>query len=730
MERILQTNLWYITYKIRDSKIKKGYQEGYEAKLLIFENDSDFLYNEFISIKDNILRDQNKILENLSYLLIDQLKKLNFAPEKLAFFKSYFNDEIIESNVFVKTIKFRIYKHGLEAFFPDEFEHLIKKLEDAENVRILKEVGIEGGNVYEILTSTFFNNFALFEIILKKFHKKILNREFIFKVIYESDSLPWDNSFNSLKKFIKLIDENQIGIDKENTLKIFSNLSTPKIRLYLWLNGLSDHFDFDEYKENVWVLERKDQASFIKKIFYFKSKGTLNFELKDLNQIKVFDINTYRQIKEGEPTLKYKNLDFNVSLLILILNSFADSSDLKANIWNKIFEHLLTYMAYPKDIQYVDFFYSKCIGRTKGLMKEIKNPETKLTEIVYSFPHDKEDKPLYHNYCDGQKASKELLGFPATNLHSWCGGIPCFGSAIQVKDLPENYNDLTLKDFLSILKIDYSPNTLAILSGYINKANLLIHRLRCNSCKSILAPSNTSNFSWHIINNFHCIEKSCSEYYKEVYLNHCLNKNCYNVIDSRISKKCKHEGLKDFFGWYICSTCYSCCSSDTINKIKEKKKLHNLPYNGSHVGHDELKIIFCYHCGSKMVLNMDFYQRQKEIIKGLINPKSNHFVQHTEKKDRFWKFTLNLSSFNEEKQKYVLDELNHYGFKVEKGKMANIFFATLLICIALKCENDECNNTELFSPLSKTWKIFKDSHMYLYNEIKRSVLMEEIKDEN
>jgi hypothetical protein len=588
-------------------------------------------------------------------------------------------------------------------------------------------MGFEGVNIFEVLTSTFFNNYSLFERHFDKF-KKNVNREFIFKIIYESDSLPWDESFESIKRFIKLIKNNQTKIDKEYAFRIFSNLSTPKIRLYLWLNDLSDTFDFNDYKENVWQLERKDQATFFKKLFYFKSKGTIDFELSDLNQIKVFDINTFRQIKQTEPKKNYINLDFNISLLIHILNSISDSANFKGNIMSKIFEYFVEYMIDSKDYKHIDYFYTKCIGRTRGTATEKKDQETNeivenlvtnLPEYVCSYHHDKTDKPLFHSYCDGQKAIKAIPGFPPEKIISWCAGLPCFESAL-LNNTFEKYHDLTLKDFLTILKIPFDLDTIAALSGYINKANLLIDRLKCNSCNSLMVPTGISNFAYHVVNNFHCATETCTEYNKNVYLSHCLNRNCSNLIDSRNSTRCKHDGHGEFCGWYICDTCYSCCSTEKIQQIIEKKRLHGLPYRCSTIGHDELKITFCYHCGDKMKLNIDFYKRQQEIINSLTSEKKKHFIERAEKKNGFWKFRLNLSSITNENQVSVVDQLTYYGFNVVKGRSSNIYFADLLICIALKCENKDCVNEEIFSPDKRSkWKAFNDAHSYLRERVTR-----------
>jgi len=717
----------YVTFKLRDSKVKRGNTEGYDGILLASEKDASFLTNELLNRIEKVSEDSYNYSERLCCLIIDRLKDTAFEIDRLVFISNYFDEKTIENFLFRKqnSIKFRVLKYGLEVFFPNLFESLLKKIDELNEAKILKEMGYEGVNIYEVLTSTFFNNFPLFERNFEKF-KKNINREFIYKVILESDTLPWDESFKSIKRFIVLINKNRTEIDKENAFRVFSNLSTPKIRLYLWLNDLSGIFDFNEYKENVWRLEKKDQAIFFKKLFYSKSKGLINFELSDLNQIDVFNISTFRQIKLNKPEKNFINLDFNVSLVVHILNSISDSANFKGNIRSKIFEYFVEYMTDSKDYKHIDCFYTKCIGRTSGQAKIKTDTEALETDLEKEnnkaeydcfYYHDKNDKPLFHSYCDGQKAIKAVPGFPPEKIISWCAGLPCFESAL-LNNTFENCLDLTLKDFLAILKIPFDLDTIAALSGYINKANLLIDRLKCNSCNSLMVPTGISNFAYHVINIFHCATEACTEYNKDVYLSHCFNKNCSNLIDSRNSTRCKHDGFGEFCGWYICDICYSCCSTEKIQQIIERKRLHGLPYRCSTIGHDELKVAFCYHCGDKMRLNIDFYKRQQEIISSLTSKKKKHFIERAEKKNGFWKFRLNLSSISNVNQVSVVEQLTYYGFNVVKGRYPNIYFADLLICIALKCVNKDCVNEVTFSPDKRSkWKAFNDAHSYLREKV-------------
>jgi len=121
----------------------------------------------------------------------------------------------------------------------------------------------------------------------------------------------------------------------------------------------------------------------------------------------------------------------------------------------------------------------------------------------------------------------------------------------------------------------------------------------CEDCHEILYPIDTSNYAAHSVVRFRCANKNCSNN-EEIYLNHCLNGQCNNIIDSRISRKCEN-------GLYICNNCGSCCSHDML-----KRHLENLELTGGYVhqnlrncvkkklGHLERAIYFCYRCKSEM----------------------------------------------------------------------------------------------------------------------------------
>lgn len=757
----------FVTYRVKPSKFKKGAIEGYEGKTITNENDIDFLFNELYKI---LIKGEGQKLSigNFSLLetIIGQLKKLNISQEKVTFFKDYFNDEYLQLLNSNRNDSFflRIMNLGLKTFFFDEYESFNKKINEHQEKELLRQMGYDGADKYDALTETFFNNFQQFEKFFYQF-PKVVNKEFIYKIILESESLPFENSFESIRRFVNIISGENITIsdkyklkreekkrnvfgftetrsnnftgkksetfvaDKEEAFRLFSNLSTPKIRLYLWLNGLTDKFDFNDYKESVWQLQKEDQAIFIKRIFLWLALERTSLNIVDLSDIKVFNIEMYRKIKKEEPAKKYSNLDFNVSLLIYIISVFSNKTQFESN---KIFEHFIEYVNDETEMEHIDFFYPECCGRTRGNKKEIVdnetkeykiNPETGLPEFEYSFYHHENDKPLFHEFCDGLKASDNRLGFPKP--YSWCAGMPCFDPANSKSLDLEKWQDWTIVEFFQVLKIEYETNYLSALLGYINKANVLIERLKCKSCNKLMTPESQNQYAYFQHNRFSCKNSSCSEYNKTVYLSHCHS--CGNYIDSRISKKCTQEGHQS--GWYICDCCFSCCSTDSINRIIEKRRLNGLKYYGPSIGHDQLKTIFCYNCGDKMTLDLHFYNSQLEIIKSL-KSNNNGFVEKKEEKNGNWRFRLDFGKIRNKLHEEGLQKLKNHGFKVTKANRENLYFVDRLISISVKCNNKECSYTEVFTPEKKKWKSFNDNHLYLSDKVKKFYISGNIDDLN
>lgn len=220
-------------------------------------------------------------------------------------------------------------------------------------------------------------------------------------------------------------------------------------------------------------------------------------------------------------------------------------------------------------------------------------------------------------FCEGRKANKQHEMFKKDFW--WCAGQPCFDKC-ETLHTSDDWESYTLLDFCEIL--GYNTDETNRVGDFIekgkyyqfialiNRFNRLLDKLYCEDCGHILYPSDfgTGHFAAHTIVRFQCRNHKCNNN-NEIYLNHCLNGQCNNIIDSRVSKKCDN-------GLFICDKCGSCCS----HKMFENR-LSNLELTGGHIhqsllrclneklGHLERAFYFCHKCGLEMSeISVDIYK--------------------------------------------------------------------------------------------------------------------------
>ncbi|MDA9325817.1 cold shock domain-containing protein [bacterium] len=236
----------------------------------------------------------------------------------------------------------------------------------------------------------------------------------------------------------------------------------------------------------------------------------------------------------------------------------------------------------------------------------------------------KENIPNGIVFCEGRKAKKEHNKFKKEFW--WCANQECFENCVQDHSIEKNsqeseenvWEQYTFLDFLRILNISVDEENgfdqikdgkYYKLLGHLNAFNRLLEKLYCTECNKLIYPKNTAHFALFRDVRFYCIEDNCSKKHEEIYLTNCLYGECKTIIDSRISKRCKH-------GLVICHNCGSCCSEDLF-----KRRLANLNNVGGYVpegllenverqnGHLEKKEYYCYKCSDMMTeINESTYQ--------------------------------------------------------------------------------------------------------------------------
>lgn len=224
-----------------------------------------------------------------------------------------------------------------------------------------------------------------------------------------------------------------------------------------------------------------------------------------------------------------------------------------------------------------------------------------------NFKENNEGCPYGIEYCEGRPAPNKDNYTNRDFL--WCRNGRCFHSPISMHS-PENYENYTLLDFCRILGINTDSTDsqhrvvkygkYLAFSSLINRANNILEHLYCRECGQMLLPTGLSNYQTHLVTNFHCNNKKCSQYEQDIYISKCFNWKCNGIIDKRDSRSCPNS-------WVICPQCGSCCSNRTVGQRIEHLKELNLPVPISlydfirlKAGHLEKREFYCSECGVQM----------------------------------------------------------------------------------------------------------------------------------
>ena len=209
----------------------------------------------------------------------------------------------------------------------------------------------------------------------------------------------------------------------------------------------------------------------------------------------------------------------------------------------------------------------------------------------------------YKPFCAPELAKKHN---PSIDLpYFWCRGNECFHNCLgnQTLDKQHNWKGYSLFHMIEILgypklhetEAGFEPDPVVWqFIAVTNKVAQKFKSLKCRSCGHILfSAERITGFNRY--NYYGCINPSCVENRKLIYLNFCYS--CKKgLIDSRNSKQCPN-------GWYICPTCLSCCDDAQYERLAQRYVLSGRPVP-DHIetkrghGHNDKGEYFCPTCGN------------------------------------------------------------------------------------------------------------------------------------
>ena len=621
---------------------------------------------DFQLIKDSLinyvklnLKKSNKILDRISES--DRKEILNQIFTEKSTTNDYYNYELlvliidlfkqyeisINYNIIQEDLLLRLWENKIISYFPfvPIYNKLINFKKDYYNTNSADE------------KSKYFSSASAYI-------DKITNADFkniLAKTHFGKDTIIEKDTFQTITFFIDLISEIETKI--EFIAEIF-NKADSYYKLQLFVLDYIDDIDFDDAVIYTGLLSTASQKLFFKKIIKLIAENKIDLRLEDLNRITTIDYQTSEYAKEIDGV----GLDFTLSIILQIL------SDLKSKTIttrNTIFDIVASQVKRPDDLLVIEGFFEKCTGKT--IIEE--NGTTKLEDgslkTLYKTTKKEHFRPRFSTFCDGRKATKKDTDVPILCKKSglefwWCENSQCYNPC-RTKHQPQYWKNYNLEDILTILQIQYDPAQYEIMLNVVNRVNRFLTHLSCRKCNSIIKPKGKANYAFYGVTHFACDNNDCSEKDQEIYLSHCLNGKCEDIIDSRDSVKCKTHGFGKDCGWYICKNCNACCSTEKL--VARKSYLENFgqEYKCHIEGHRNRGILCCSDCGAEMI--------EQKVATDIFVQQLNWFIEHKDKhpnimksgqrpKDNKWWFIWIRGQFSYEEYRKQLQGLLNSGFSI------------------------------------------------------------------
>ena len=247
--------------------------------------------------------------------------------------------------------------------------------------------------------------------------------------------------------------------------------------------------------------------------------------------------------------------------------------------------------SYMAVIQFAKKYNANLIWAIDNLSEKSNKHIIEKAPVSYRFSYEN----CSLAFCEGRYWENKSKKLPCW----WCYGTPCYENNIcQHNDI----NKYTLYDFIYILglqKVLRSEDTKGYVlpdGNYIkfmsvlNWFNRAQEHIYCKECGKILEPYKVSNYHARTITEFKCDNPTCNQKDIKIYLNHCFNGECQNIIDSRETKQCPNDK-------YICTSCGVCCSD---YMFRNKTEMLDPFAPGFTNPHWELQEFYCPKCGSRL----------------------------------------------------------------------------------------------------------------------------------
>lgn len=464
-----------------------------------------------------------------------------------------------------------------------------------------------------------------------------------------------------------------------------------------WVNSLSGAKQLQLYVHNLFeIVEPKDhliklhELSFNDQKAFFSKLSKHYIEAEQAEGLKII-ISKFASLNDKQLQLYDSSLLFVCFIIDLALKNQTNTIEFGRE-QNEVFEFVYARLMSETLInQQLGYFFEYCDGllNLNQAIKKIElgeKPEPIVGRWLDESGLNRYQKPC--SYCEGRETTTK-------DNHEvfWCRNSYC-ARASRLNHLNKDEDDQVTITFL-LYKLGLTEvgatEAAGFVNGWVNKINNYLSHLSCRACEKPLYPHNKGS-GYYRCSTFSCQHSGCSEKEEEVYLNHCLNPKCVEIIDSRDSAQCDH-------GWYICTYCYGCCTTEKIqNRVKYKKSVGKI-YNGATEGHKDLGIICCPSCGSDFPKQTEKTSRMLNRFEEMKNNRNPRIRKSGMSKGRRWFLLGRLGSETNAEFHSRVQKLNEIGFEIG----GNYTFGSDTAFVAevhgdlgirvFKCGNSTCDHT-------------------------------------
>ena len=410
----------------------------------------------------------------------------------------------------------------------------------------------------------------------------------------------------------------------------------------MWLEGISDEFNFNDYKTKLVFLSPDDQIKFLRKIFWLKHTSKFDLTVEKLNELIRIDFDLYSLNQKYYPDVL---LDISVHIVLDAIKSFAENGKFlfESDLLTILFKNLTSNKSYKFKIKEL---FESCSGRSnaefyKGTRTVKKIPfDTNRFYFALEFKYDEElvekirqlpghrwikeqkhwgipyiyeeqvvqfalangfsigyEGNTYSNnthlvrlkrtekvpngitFCEGRLAKDRDRTF--NRKFWWCCNQPCFQNCETIHDA-ENWKEYTLLDFLSILGLNLDDTNR--LGDYIENGKYYQFISTINRFNRLLEKMYCEECEQILFP----VEDAHFAYYRVVRF-HCENTECSKLhheiyLHHCLNGKCNsiidsRKSKKCTNGLYICSNKNcGCCCSHEMLSRRHQNLLQTGGY--------------------------------------------------------------------------------------------------------------------------------------------------------